>query len=547
MKENLNLNTVFTNIANAIREKTNTSDLIKPNDMAEKISTIETSGGGIPGITYSEYASTNKYALDIMAKDANLSTIDITSSATSDIAVNIFATETTTNLTLSGGSNGNLTGTVNITDTDYTGTIVANNLVPENIAKGKTILGVQGTLESGGTSITKNIKITNSASEILNTTEHNKLCILSNTNDLSFKVVNNGLPISDLTKTKYMDIPNNIYKPIVGAYNNCIYYGLGKTGTKSAPKVNTDIYKKDLSTSTITKVKSISNTIFGCGAIVGNKLYSFYGANGGTSVDIVNLDTLEEKYIDSTNGAFNYGSQCCAVVGTDIYVFGGNYSTKYNNKITKFNTLNNTATVLSTPAEYLAESVACSMGTDIYVFGGTLSNASASITKKSLNIFKFNTISQAWGSVKQSLPISVNNGTASAYDKYIIIFSGTNIIVFDSENETAKLWTQTSTTTSCTYSGSASYLGYIYVIGGNYTMDNYKFAFTSELPANKVYIYTNNISNYSFDLITDQVRIPIKNVYIGKSNNTAQLADAYLYDETKSAWVNVNTGEALSV
>ena len=120
MKENLNLNTVFTDIANAIREKTNTSDLIKPNDMAEKISAIETSGVGIPGITYSEYASTNKYELDIMAEDANLSTIDITPSAANDIAVNIFATETTTNLTLSGGSNGNLTGTVNIVDTDYT-------------------------------------------------------------------------------------------------------------------------------------------------------------------------------------------------------------------------------------------------------------------------------------------------------------------------------------------------------------------------------------------------------------------------------------------
>ena len=37
MEENLNLNDIFTNIANAIREKTKTSDLIKPYDMAEKI------------------------------------------------------------------------------------------------------------------------------------------------------------------------------------------------------------------------------------------------------------------------------------------------------------------------------------------------------------------------------------------------------------------------------------------------------------------------------------------------------------------------------
>ena len=190
MKENLNLNTVFTNIANAIREKTNTSDLIKPYDMAEKISTIETSSVGIPGITYSEYASTNKYELDIMAEDANLSTIDITPSAANDIAVNIFATETTTNLTLSGGSNGNLTGTVNITDTDYTGTIVANNLVPENIAKGKTILGVEGTLESGGgANITANIKITNSTNDILSG-ETDKLYILNNQNNLKYKISN---------------------------------------------------------------------------------------------------------------------------------------------------------------------------------------------------------------------------------------------------------------------------------------------------------------------------------------------------------------------
>ena len=58
------------------------------------------------------------------------------------------------------------------------------------------------------------------------------------------------------------------------------------------------------------------------------------------------------------------------------------------------------------------------------------------------------------------------------------------------------------------------------------------------------YLTTN--SKFNFDLITDQVTIPIKNIYIGDSNNTAQLCNAYLYDETKSAWVNVNTGEVLN-
>ena len=40
--------------------------------------------------------------------------------------------------------------------------------------------------------------------------------------------------------------------------------------------------------------------------------------------------------------------------------------------------------------------------------------------------------------------------------------------------------------------------------------------------------------------------LPIKNIYIGDNNNTAQLADAYLYDESQTAWVNVNTGEVLT-
>ena len=76
--------------------------------------------------------------------------------------------------------------------------------------------------------------------------------------------------------------------------------------------------------------------------------------------------------------------------------------------------------------------------------------------------------------------------------------------------------------------------------------DNYNFGGGS-LPTNEVYIYTSNDSKFNFDLITDQVTIPIKNVYIGDSNNTAQLCNAYLYDETQTAWVNVNTGEVLTL
>ena len=73
----------------------------------------------------------------------------------------------------------------------------------------------------------------------------------------------------------------------------------------------------------------------------------------------------------------------------------------------------------------------------------------------------------------------------------------------------------------------------------------YKFSVSFELTTNNVLIYNAN-SNYSFDLITDQVTIPISKIYIGDSNNKSQLANAYLYDETQTGWVNVNTGEVLT-
>ena len=111
--------------------------------------------GGVPGTHYYISGSDNKYQLDIVADDANLNRIDITSSPTGDTNINITATEKITNVSLNGGLNGELTGTVNINNTNYTGSIVADNLVPENIKEGIKILGVTGTMQSSSGSSTE--------------------------------------------------------------------------------------------------------------------------------------------------------------------------------------------------------------------------------------------------------------------------------------------------------------------------------------------------------------------------------------------------------
>ena len=125
---------------------------------------------------------------------------------------------------------------------------------------------------------------------------------------------------------------------------------------------------------------------------------------------------------------------------------------------------------------------------------------------------------------------------------------GNTIYKFNCKTETIETLGITLPQT-VSYSCCSIYEDNIYLFGGSGASNRldtiYNLFVSFELAKNNVLIYNAN-SNYSFDLITDQVRIPIKKVYIGDSNNTAKLANAYLYDETQTAWVNVNTGEKLT-
>lgn len=129
-----------------------------PENIKEGVEILGITGtfeGGTPGTHYYIYDSTNKYKFDITTDEANISHIDIRSSLIDNTNINIYATQANTNLSLNGGSNENLIGTINIDDTNYTGSIIADNLVPENIKEGIKILGVTGTMQSSSGSSTE--------------------------------------------------------------------------------------------------------------------------------------------------------------------------------------------------------------------------------------------------------------------------------------------------------------------------------------------------------------------------------------------------------
>ena len=149
------------------------------------------------------------------------------------------------------------------------------------------------------------------------------------------------------------------------------------------------------------------------------------------------------------------------------------------------------------------------------------------------------------------IPISMDKACGcNIGNKFYVSQAGTNkIYIFNLDTETWEDNTLTNLGTNANAVGEiltdGNKLFFINNITDSCYVVTYNFGGGS-LPTNEVYIYTSNDSKYNFDLITDQVTIPIKNIYIGDSNNTAQLCNAYLYDETKTAWVNVNTGQVLS-
>ena len=349
----------------------------------------------------------------------------------------------------------------------------------------------------GGASITANIKITSNKDDILGTTEHNKLCILSNTGDLSFKVVDKIEGGSEEISTLNEVLPQGLSSSCCARFNNNIY-------------------------------------------IFGNYSNTIYKFNCISKITTTLSVTLPQSL----------GNACCSIYNDNIYIFGG-YSSSAVNTIYRFNCSNETITTLSVTLPITIQGLRCSLYNDyIYVFGGYQYNSRDYYYD---TIYKFNCFNETITTLSVRLPQKLWNICCSIYNDNIYIFGGSSgsavntIYRFNCSSETI---TTSSVTLPQVLSSAccSTYDDNIYIFGGSSgsaVNTIYNFSISFELIANSVLIYNAN-SNYSFDLITDQVTIPISKIYIGDSTNTAQLANAYLYDETQSAWINVNTGEVLS-
>ena len=394
----------------------------------------------------------------------------------------------------------------------------------------------------GGASITSNIKITANKNDMLGTTEHNKLCILSSTGDLSFKVVDK---IDESETINKLDIEFDT--ALDSGAKACNYNDITYIFTRLA----NSIYKFNANNNSLELIRDTTVTNF----------YDIYGAFlHNDKIFIVTQGTLYTfncltETIEDTTISIPKVINDCVMYEDDIYILGYYDTSAYGNKtsIYKYNVVTNTLTQLSVSLPTVLSGATCSIvGSNIYIIGGRKSSLPCSNY-----IYKFDIINNKITNVC-TLPSNMTNCASIAVNSNIFIFGGD-----DGYNPTTyynyilKFNTNDNSIVNCKSSLplkiSKLFLSYsnnnIYVYGGyennTYYKTIYKFLTDVTLQANNVLLYCAN-SDYSFDLITDQVTIPIKNIYIGDSTNTAQLASAYLYDQSQSAWVNVNTGEVLS-
>ena len=396
--------------------------------------------------------------------------------------------------------------------------------------------------------VTSNIKITGNKNDILSS-PHNLLCLLSNTSSLAIKVVDKIVGGSEEMSTLSEALPQALYGTICSAYNDNIYiFG----GNGSNGRVNT-IYKFNCIEKTITTLSATLPTVLSdaCCAIFNDNIYIFGGYSSDWTNTIFKFNCTTETITTlSVKLPKKLYALACSIYENNIYIFGG-WSGSYSSTIYKFNCSNETITTLSVNLPQELYYICCSSYNDnIYIFGGDGNNNRVN------TIYKFNCSNETITTLSTTLPQTLYGAFCSTSDNNIYIFGGYNntaldtIYKFDCVSEKITTLSATLPNALC-FSSCSTYKNHIFIFGGgNNSSIRYDtildFLVSSELTANNVLIYNAN-SNYSFELVTNQVTIPIKNIYIGDSNNTAQLADAYLYDQAQSAWVNVNTGEVLTL
>lgn len=338
----------------------------------------------------------------------------------------------------------------------------------------------------------------------------------------------------DLKHGSIASIGSNIY----------VFGGESYTGSSYSYPDSTDIYKIDTETSKVTKLSATLPTSNGFrttsnnAIVVGTNIYIFGGDKASVySSAIAVFDSLTDTIsISQASLPAETCSIAAAAVGNNIYMFGGKtYSGKLDT-IMLFNTIDNTITVLDVKLPAPMSSIsAVSNGSDVYLFGGSLESGFAD------TIMLFNTIDNTITTLDTKLPSTeFSIGTAKINNEIILLGDEDCQCVFNISNNTITRFKidYIKPRSDCTTIGSK-----IYFLQNDYGKYVRVFDYDTRTPfVNKNDLLLLQSDEFPlFSLIKDtnnDVRVRSGNIYYSPYSGSVISVDVLLHDGIE--WKKIN-------
>jgi len=265
--------------------------------------------------------------------------------------------------------------------------------------------------------------------------------------------------------------------------------------------------------------------------------------DNNTMIDISG-DFISSEWVVLPSGATVRSDHSMTIIGTDIYVFGGNAPTPKND-LWKYNTITGSWIQLTLGSTARHSHSMVSVGTDIYVFGGKNFNGTAFLN----DLWKYNTLTNTWTQLLSGASIRSNHSAVSiGTDMYI--FGGWNgaptplgdLWKYDTLLNT---WTQMSTGSTPRYAHAFTVIGtdmYIHggiSVAGNATPLNGMWKYSSTL---NVWFNTYDFLNTSPSPRDFHSMSAVgTDIYLfGGFDNIAKQKDVWKFNSLDNTWVRLH-------
>lgn len=320
-------------------------------------------------------------------------------------------------------------------------------------------------------------------------------------------------------------------------------------GRDSSGVATARAYKYHIPTNTFTRLTDMPEAKRGAAiGIVGTNVYIFGGQTSNSfSKKSYKYDTLLDSYTQITDYPQVCSDMSFGTVGTDIYMFGGTKTASSSNVLTyayKYDTLTNSYTTLTSFPQGFRVGASCTVGKKIYFFCGFTSNDNAVTTIRS-----YDTSTNSYTTLG-TMPIECGHNCCEAIGDDVYIFGGfksssvTYSSIYKYNITDGSIVKYDDAPNNTIYNaGCCSDNVNIYVVGGQIPggirneIARYGNTDASDYDVDTVIISTKEGANKV--QLNDTTTVMTSNVYIyNVSDGLKELAEAYIGDGNK--WEKIN-------